>query len=70
MLSVIDEYSRECLAIEVQRRLRSRDVLDVISDLFLTRGVPEHIRSDNVLYTERDVILNARLHRIDLFDTV
>lgn len=47
MLTVIDEYSRECLTIEVQRRLRSQDVLDVISDLFITHGVPEHIRSDN-----------------------
>ena len=47
MLTVIDEYSRECLTIEVQRRFRSQDVLDVISDLFITQGVPEHIRSDN-----------------------
>jgi transposase InsO family protein len=47
MLTVIDEYSRECLAIEVQRRLRSKEVLDVISELFVRRGPPEHIRSDN-----------------------
>jgi transposase InsO family protein len=47
MLTVIDEYTRESLAIEVQRRLRSQDVLDVLRDLFVERGVPEYIRSDN-----------------------
>ena len=47
MLTVIDEYSRECLAIEVARRLRSDDVLAVLAELFVRRGAPEHIRSDN-----------------------
>lgn len=47
MLTVIDEYSRECLAIEVQRRLRSDDVLHKLTELFLTHGPPEYIRSDN-----------------------
>ena len=47
MLTVIDEYSRECLAIRVAYRLTSDDVLDVLSDLFLTRGLPDYIRSDN-----------------------
>jgi transposase InsO family protein len=47
MLTVIDEYTRECLAIEVQRRLSSQDVLDVLRDLFVERGAPEYIRSDN-----------------------
>jgi len=47
MLTVIDEYSRECLAILTQRRLRSQDVLETISELFLEHGTPEHIRSDN-----------------------
>ena len=47
MLTVIDEYSRECLAIRVAYRLTSDDVLDVLSDLFLTRGLPDFIRSDN-----------------------
>lgn len=47
MLTVIDEYSRRCLAIKVARKLRSEDVLAVLSDLFLVHGVPEHIRSDN-----------------------
>ena len=47
MLTVIDEYSRECLAITVARRLRSDDVLEQLAWLFTQRGVPEHIRSDN-----------------------
>jgi putative transposase len=47
MLNVIDEYTRECLAIDVARRLKSDDVLERLSELFVRRGVPEHIRSDN-----------------------
>ena len=47
MLTVIDEYSRECLAIDVARTLTSEDVLERLSDLFVRRGVPDHIRSDN-----------------------
>ena len=47
MLSVIDEFTHECLAIRVDRRLRAIDVIDVLSDLFILRGVPGHIRSDN-----------------------
>ena len=47
MLTVIDEYSRECLAIEVQGRLGSQDVLEVLRDLFVERGAPEYIRGDN-----------------------
>ncbi|HSR50161.1 MAG TPA: IS3 family transposase, partial [Acidobacteriota bacterium] len=47
MLTVIDEYSRECLAIEVARRLRSDDVLAVLAELFVRHGAPDHIRSDN-----------------------
>ena len=47
MLTVLDEYTRECLAIEVGRRLTSRDVLRVLARLMLRRGVPEHVRSDN-----------------------
>jgi putative transposase len=47
MLTVIDEFTRECLAIDVARRLTSEDVLERLSDLFIHRGVPEHIRSDN-----------------------
>ena len=47
MLTVIDEYTRECLAIDVDRRIRNDDVLYRLEDLFVRRGVPEHIRSDN-----------------------
>lgn len=47
MLTVIDEYTRECLALPVERRLRSGDVLETLAELFVHRGVPEHIRSDN-----------------------
>ena len=47
MLNVIDEFTRECLAIRIDRRLRSNDAIDVLSDLFILRGIPEHIRSDN-----------------------
>ena len=47
MLTVIDEYRRECLAIEVKRRLKSDDVVDVLGKLFLEHGLPDHIRSDN-----------------------
>ena len=44
ILNIIDEHTRECLAIVVERRLTSEDVLDKLYDLFLLRGVPEHIR--------------------------
>ena len=47
MLNVIDEFTRESLAIRVKRKLNSTDVIDVLSDLFILRGVPSHIRSDN-----------------------
>ena len=47
MLVIIDEYTRECLAIDVARRLRSDDVLERLTDLFIRRGVPDCIRSDN-----------------------
>ena len=47
MLNVIDEFTRECIAIRVSRRLKAVDVIDVLSDLFILRGIPDHIRSDN-----------------------
>jgi len=47
MLTIIDEYTRECLAIDVDRNLTSEDVLERLTQLFVTRGVPDHIRSDN-----------------------
>ncbi len=47
MLNVIDEFTRECLAIRIDRRLNSTAVIDVLTDLFILRGVPGHVRSDN-----------------------
>lgn len=47
ILTVIDEYTRECLALRVGYSLKSDDVMDVLSDLFIERGLPDHIRSDN-----------------------
>ena len=47
ILIIIDEYTRECLSIYVARRIKHQDVLDQLYDLFISRGTPEHIRSDN-----------------------
>lgn len=47
MLNIVDEFTHECLAIRIDRKLKSIDVIDLLSDLFLTRGVAEHVRSDN-----------------------
>jgi len=46
-LGITDEYTRECLALEVDRSIPSERVLDILTHLFLTRGVPQHMRSDN-----------------------
>ena len=46
-LNIIDEYTREALMIRVDRKLNSTDVLDALTDLFILRGPPEYIRSDN-----------------------
>lgn len=47
ILTVLDEYSRECLAIVVERRLQPDDVLSCLTELFIKHGPPDHIRSDN-----------------------
>ena len=47
ILTLIDEYTRECLAINVRRNIKSQDVIETLTDLFIMRGMPEHIRSDN-----------------------
>jgi hypothetical protein len=52
MLNVIDEFTRERLAIRVSRKLKALDVIDVLSDLFSLHGIPENIRCDNVLRSE------------------
>jgi putative transposase len=46
-LNIIDEFTRECLAIKVNRKLNSQDVIDELFKLFIYRGIPDHIRSDN-----------------------
>lgn len=47
MLTLVDEYTRECLAIDVSRQMSAEDVLERLTELFIRRGVPNHIRSDN-----------------------
>ena len=47
MLTIVDEFTRECLAIDVSRKLTSEDVLERLSNLFVRKGVPANIRSDN-----------------------
>ncbi len=47
ILTILDEYTRECLAMRVDRHISSQDVIDQLYELFLLRGVPKHIRSDN-----------------------
>ena len=44
---MVDEYTRECMAIQAARRIRSDDVMHTLTGLFTSNGVPEHIRSDN-----------------------
>ncbi len=47
MLNVVDEFTRECLAIGIDRKLNSTAVIDALTDLFILQGVPGHVRSDN-----------------------
>ncbi len=47
MLNIIDEHTRECLAILVKRKITSQDVIDRLFEMFIMKGIPEHIRSDN-----------------------
>ena len=47
ILNIIDEYTRECLAIVIKRKITSQDVKDQLFHLFIFRRIPEHIRSDN-----------------------
>jgi putative transposase len=46
-LNLIDDLTRECLEIRVKRKLNSTDVIDLLTDLFILRGIPAYIRSDN-----------------------
>ena len=47
MLNVVDEYSRECLKIHIDRQVKAADVVFELSELFIEQGVPEYLRSDN-----------------------
>ena len=47
ILNIIDEFTRKNLSTKVNRRIRSQDVIDELFELFILRGIPEHIRSDN-----------------------
>jgi transposase InsO family protein len=47
MLNIIDEFTRECLSITGNRKIRAQDVIDALFNLFIVKGIPEHIRSDN-----------------------
>jgi len=47
ILNIIDEYTRECLAVLVSRKIKAQDVIDTLFNLFIFRGIPRHIRSDN-----------------------
>ena len=47
ILNIIDEYTRESVGVKVERKIKAQDVIDKLFDLFILRGVPEHIRSDN-----------------------
>jgi putative transposase len=46
-LSIVDEYTRECLALKVSRKITSEDVIDTLAELLAMRGVPQHIRCEN-----------------------
>jgi len=56
ILAILDEYTRECLALLVDRRITSEGVIDQLFNLFVFRGIPEHIRSDNGSeFTSREI---------------
>jgi hypothetical protein len=63
MLTVVDEFTRESLAIRVDRRLNSTAVIETLAELMLERGTPGHIRSDNVLCREARGRLGRRSPR-------
>jgi putative transposase len=58
LMTLIDEYTRECLAIRVARRINSLGVIETMANVMLTRGVPEHIRSDNGAEMTAKVVRN------------
>jgi len=58
LLNIVDEYTRECLSTDVGRRLTSEDVLYRLTDLFVRRGVPEHLRSESASEFTAKVVRN------------
>ena len=58
LMTLIDEFTRECLAIKAARRINSFGVIETMADVMLTRGVPEHIRSDNGAEMTAKVVRN------------
>jgi transposase InsO family protein len=64
-LCILDEYSRECLAIDVERRMNHQHVLERLTDLFTRRGVPDYLRSDNGSEFTAEAVRNW-LHRLDV----
>ena len=60
MLTVLDEYTREALAVTVASKMGSSEVLEALYPLLLKRGKPEYLRSDNVLCWESSVVLGIR----------
>lgn len=65
MLNVIDEFTGECTAVRVERNLKAVDVADVLTDLFILRGILGHIRSNSVQYSEYVAVLAADHYRFD-----
>ncbi len=66
MLTVIDEHPRKCLTIEVDRKLNSQNVMDVLSQLFIEHGTPQYIRSDNGSeFIAKQLRWWLKRHRID-----
>lgn len=65
MLNIIDEYTRECLSIHVERKITASDVIATLKELFITRGIPTYIRSDNGPEFVAD-ILRAWLHKLNV----
>lgn len=63
MLNIIDEFTRECLVIHVARRITAYDVLEQLAELFIMRGTPDFIRSDNGPEFVADVV-REWLHRL------
>jgi putative transposase len=67
LLTLIDEYTRECLAIRVARRLGSQEVIETLADVMLVRGIPEYLRSDNVLTQECGEVVRPKISRASDF---